>query len=79
MSLNGEGVDVRLLLDHKARFERDHRRKGGHGGGGAVERPMNPREFALILAVSILLGWRSPPQPARSSVFGWRVEFIGDL
>ena len=30
--LKGEGADVRLVLDKKARFERDNRRWGGHGG-----------------------------------------------
>jgi hypothetical protein len=24
--------NARLVLDRKARFERDHRRRGGHGG-----------------------------------------------
>lgn len=30
--LDGQQCDIRLLLDRKARLERDQRRKGGHGG-----------------------------------------------
>jgi hypothetical protein len=30
--LTSDGSDIRLLLDKKARFERDNRRHGGHGG-----------------------------------------------
>ena len=30
--LAGEGADIRLVLDKKARLERDQRRSGGHCG-----------------------------------------------
>ena len=30
--LKGKGADIRLVLDKKARLERDQRRSGGHGG-----------------------------------------------
>jgi hypothetical protein len=28
----GENIEIRLILDKRARMERDQRRKGGHGG-----------------------------------------------